>query len=105
MKSKSFGLEGRGKGPSEKEEEEMVDEVTGRNKKLKVKREEDRKSKVERPELSRKQLLHLLEIMEGEVQVVTLHQYLICSFSSEPQLCPFFQTPSSLCPTGKYRVL
>lgn len=76
MKSKSCGLEGRCKGPSEAEEEEMVEEVTGRNNKSKVQGEEDRKSKAELPELSRNQLLHLLGVMEGEVQVVTLHQYL-----------------------------
>lgn len=73
MKSKSCGLEGRGKGPSEKEEEDMVEEVKGMKNKLKVQGEEDRMSKAELPELSRKQLLDLLGVMEGEVQVVTLH--------------------------------
>lgn len=96
MKSKSCSLEGRGKGPGEKEEEETVEEVTGRNKKLKVQGEEDRKSKVALPELSKKQLVHLLGVMEGEVQVVTLQQYLICPFSSVLQPRPFFQSPSSL---------
>lgn len=82
-------------GPSEKkEEEEMVEGVTGRSKKLKAQEEEDRKSKAELPELSRKQLLHLLGVMEGEVQVATLHQYLIRPFSSAPQPCPFFQPQS-----------
>lgn len=75
MKSKCCGLEGHGKGPSE---EEMVQEVTGKNGKLKVQSEEDRKLKAELPELSRNQLLHLLGVMEGEVQVATSHQYLIC---------------------------
>lgn len=70
MRSKSCSPEGRGQEPREEEEEEEAvgEEVT--NRKLKVQREEKGR-KAELPELSRKQLLHLLGVMEGEIQVAT----------------------------------
>lgn len=79
MRSKSCSLEGRGQEPREEgqEGEEAEEEVTNRkSSEVQREEEEDGKSKAELPEPSRKQLLHLLGVMEGEVQVATPHQHL-----------------------------